>query len=768
MLSKLLPWKYLMQRAAHHYGFVNPVSFLARMRKFSQPSEVAEPIELLRAGVTFHARGLINTKAIQTNLDWIWPYWVEKQFKPGDPSFVPRAFSFSHVNLTHRDWSAVGLPNLALYPIVDPRGLVTPLYDGWSLDFWLQSPDGKLHVPSRAQQFKQQLHTDNRLQVDSVFETTDGTLTADTELIINHQQKPELNIHLHGQMPDGGRLIVAVRPYNPEGIQFVERIDVDQQQSLIKVNNDTEITMDQPGDAVYLSNYRHGDVANEVERDHIASVDQIRCDAGMATAALSFDIPAEQGQRSVQLCIDLSNEQKRECKGEQTPGNWNDVLAPAARLQVPDRRLQQLYDTNLKTLTLLSADDIVPGPYTYKRFWFRDACLMMNALLAVNLPDRVGRALPDFLKQQKHDGYFQSQEGEWDSNGQVLWIMDRYEQLTGKMLDETVLKGLAKAVHWLDKKREQAPDSRHNGLLPAGFSAEHFGPNDHYYWDDFWAIGGLRGAATLFRRHNMTDEAVQADRLRQDMERAVEASISSIDEHHRRGGIPASPYRRMDSGAIGSMVADYPLQLGKADDPVIKASADFLIANCFYKGAFFQDMIHSGQNIYLTLAVAQTLLRQGDPRYEELLNTVVELASPTGHWPEAIHPTSGGGCMGDGQHGWAAAEFLMMIRNLFVREETEKLIIGSGLPQSWVQQSETVAFGPTLTPWGKVKVIIEGPEDQRRIRLDTDWHDAEQKPALQVSIPGYQTFEYREDAESIRLTPIASDSKETETDKETS
>jgi len=136
MLSKLLPWKYLMQRAARHYGFINPVSFLARLRKFSKPSEVAEPIELLRAGVTFHARGLINTKAIQTNLDWVWPYWVEKQFQPGDPSFVPRAFSFSHVNLTHRDWSAVGLPNLALYPIVDPRGLVTPLYDGWSLDWF--------------------------------------------------------------------------------------------------------------------------------------------------------------------------------------------------------------------------------------------------------------------------------------------------------------------------------------------------------------------------------------------------------------------------------------------------------------------------------------------------------------------------------------------------------------------------------------------------------------------------------------------------------
>ena len=752
MLSKLLPWKYLMQRAAHHYGFINPVSFLARLRKFSQPSEVAEPIELLRAGVTFHARGLINTKAIQTNLDWVWPYWVEKQFKPGDPSFVPRAFSFSHVNLTHRDWSAVGLPNMALYPIVDPRGLVTPLYDGWSLDFWLQDAQGKLHVPSRSQNFQQHLNTDGRLQVESVHETTAGTLTSVTELILNAQGHPELSINLQGQMPEGGRLIVTARPYNPEGIQFIEQIAIEDSRQ-ITVNKDTTVAVDQPSDGVYLSNYRHGDVATDVTQNAASDQHHIRCDAGMATAALAYDIPREQGQRTVSLTINLSREQSREStRGERT-ATWDDVLNTAAVLELPDRRLQQLYDTNLKTLTLLSAEDIVPGPYTYKRFWFRDACLMMNALLAVNLPDRVGRALPDFRKQQKRDGYFQSQEGEWDSNGQVLWIFNRYEALTGQTLDDNLIQAARKAVQWIERKREQAPGTRHHGLFPAGFSAEHFGPNDHYYWDDFWAIGGLRGIADLFRRHGLEDDAVQVDQLRNTLEKDVQQSIDGIEPHRRQGGIPASPYRRMDSGAIGSMVADYPLQLNAANDPAMAATANFLIDHCFYKGAFFQDMIHSGQNIYLTLAVAQTLLRQGDDRVHDLLDTVAQIASPTGHWPEAVHPSSGGGCMGDGQHGWAAAEYLMMIRNLFVREEDDGLVIGSGLRQTWMNSDQRVHFGPTLTPWGAVSVTISGPVNDRRIHLDTDWHPSQNTPELKVAIPGYQTFQYREQAGAIRLHP---------------
>ena len=64
-------------------------------------------------------------------------------------SFVPRAFSFSHINLTHRNWTAVGLPDLPVYPIVDPRGLVTPLYDGWSLDFWIVAENGRCLLPSK-------------------------------------------------------------------------------------------------------------------------------------------------------------------------------------------------------------------------------------------------------------------------------------------------------------------------------------------------------------------------------------------------------------------------------------------------------------------------------------------------------------------------------------------------------------------------------------------------------------------------------------------
>jgi len=38
--------------------------------------------------------------------------------------------------------------------------------------------------------------------------------------------------------------------------------------------------------------------------------------------------------------------------------------------------------------------------------------------------------------------------------------------------------------------------------------------------------------------------------------------------------------------------------------------------------------------------------------------------------------------MGDGQHVWAAAEWVLMLRNMFLREEDRVLVIASAFPKS--------------------------------------------------------------------------------------
>jgi hypothetical protein len=192
------------------------------------------------------------------------------------------------------------------------------------------------------------------------------------------------------------------------------------------------------------------------------------------------------------------------------------------------------------------------------------------------------------------------------------------------------------------------------------------------------------------------------------------------------------------------------LRLCPADDPRLLDTVEFLLERCFVDGAFFQDMIHSGLNAYLTLHIAQVLLRAGDPRYLELIDAVAALASPTGQWPEAIHPHTAGGCMGDGQHVWAAAEWVVMLRNCFLREEGGGLILCSGIPARWMAAGETIAFGPAATEFGSVSLRVEPLQAGRvRVSWEATWHGAE--PPIELRLPDFTPVTAPPGATSLEL-----------------
>ncbi|HEY0946255.1 MAG TPA: hypothetical protein VGD81_13340 [Opitutaceae bacterium] len=737
-----------MRRAARSFGVVDPALLAARLRGFGQPAEYDMPLEIVRNAVVFHARGLINTRAIQNNLDWVWPYWIERQFDPEDVSFLPRSANFSHINLTHRNWTAVGLPDLAVYSLVDPRGLVMPLHDGWAVDAWVVPGNGLRLVPSQLTSVRQELDV-SRQAVRTGSTAGDLGLLAEAVMVFVGNE-PWLELNYAATSGVAADLVVALRPYNTEGIQFIDTIDALPDDAGWLVNRSQELRFGGRPDRMVHSYYAEGDVfhrLHETRHGHVA------CPVGMASAAACFAVPAG-GRRVATVRIPLGREARREHGSVWRTTSWRTARETVARFILPDERHQFLCDAAVNTLLHLSAGKVYPGPYTYRRFWFRDASLMLEALLQLGAIERVRAHLDTFPRLQKHDGYFESQEGEWDSNGEVLWVFGRFAALTGEPLSASWCRALEKGARWLARKRLPETGRPQDGLLPAGFSAEHFGPNDHYYWDVFWAIGGLRGAAAALENSGHRAAAAQARELADKFARSVERSINEHAVPRGRGAVPASPFRRMDSGAIGVLVADYPLQLYPSGDDRVGRTVDHFLRHHFVNGGFFQDMTHSGVNIYLTLAVAQSLLRAGDPRWQPIIRHVAADASPTGQWPEAIHPMTGGGCIGDGQHGWAAAEWVRWVRNAFVREEAGALVLGSGLLPEWLDARRPLGIRGMATPWGAVTVEFEPVgEVGWTVRVAGSWR--EPAPRMTIALPGRKPVPLPEDEREMIVETAA-------------
>ncbi len=750
MWLRWFPWKLLVSRAARARGLIDPVKVLSRLESFAQPLEGKVPLELIRAGLVFHARGLLNTGAIQHNLDWIWPFWVERQYDPADDAFIPRAFSITHVNLTHRNWTAIGVPDRDWLPIVDPRGLVTPFWDGWSLDVWVVARDGRRLIPSKLQAVDQHLELGDSISVVT-RSACDGMELLSRTSVEERGGSPECVLSLRAGSASDAYLVVALRPYNPEGVSIVEEVHADGQGAGWRVGHRHAVLFDPAPDRCAFSDYHNGDVYTRLlDRD---ARDGVRCAVGMATAAALYEIGGG-GERQAVVRVPAERKERARTSSRGSPG-WDRALSGVAALRLPGQRMQSLFDAAVRNLVLhTQAGEVYPGPYTYKRFWFRDASFILHALLCLGLADRAERVLDTFPRRQTRTGLYYSQDGEWDSNGEALWTLMRYCELTGRPAKPEWRRSIERGARWIRRNRLPADDEKlQAGLLPAGFSAEHLGPNDYYYWDDFWGIAGLHAASRLLPPADGDADPSSFREEAGQFREAVEKSLSRVALRLGRPGMPASPHRRLDSGAVGSLAAGYPLRIFAPHDARLLDTTEFLLSHCMVNGGFYQDIIHSGINPYLTLHMAQVLLRAGDGRFRELVRTVANLASPTGQWPEAVHPRTGGGCMGDGQHAWASAEWVLMIRNMFVREEEERLVLASGILPEWLEMEGPISLGPAPTSFGEVRVEIVRRGRRAEVRWGGSWRGV--PPRVEARLPGFAAVEAPAGQGSMLLEPEA-------------
>jgi hypothetical protein len=111
--------------------------------------------------------------------------------------------------------------------------------------------------------------------------------------------------------------------------------------------------------------------------------------------------------------------------------------------------------------------------------------------------------------------------------------------------------------------------------------------------------------------------------------------------------------------------------------------------------------------------MAQAWLYAGrSAEFWKLVTHVLNAASPTLNYPEAIHPQTGGGAMGDGHHGWASAEIAMALRNALVYEvwnsgnAAADLVLLAGIPTEWMASGNRLWANRLPVPGGLMSLEL--------------------------------------------------------------
>ncbi|MFL5734603.1 MAG: hypothetical protein ACJ78Q_15575 [Chloroflexia bacterium] len=417
----------------------------------------------------------------------------------------------------------------------------------------------------------------------------------------------------------------------------------------------------------------------------------------------------------------------------QAMGEWRRLVDAGMGVSLPDRELQKSWEANrYHLLALHDGGTITPGPDLYHAFWFRDAAYMMYALSTHGYGEAARQLLEGFVGRQQRNGSFVSQSSEWDSTGQVLWAIERHLAMhPDAELEARWRPAVEMGARWIRRTLR-----RSGGLMPPGLSSEHFGPPDRYYWDDLWSLAGLRAGARL------TGEGHSRGRGRGKYGRAasdLRARLARmwVDDGERCGGaLPGAEGRGIDLSAVGVLAAWYPLGLLGPENPYLAGTLCALERELFYEGALFVNTGHSGWGTYVNMRIAGCLLLLGSERGWELMRWLLEHASGTYNWPEAIDPRSGGGSAGDGHHGWASAEWLLLVRSLLLREQGERLYIAPALPGEWFGPAGEVRVERAPTSFGTLGYRVEWDAGaaSMRLGLEAEWR----RPPVEMwwTLPG--------------------------------
>jgi hypothetical protein len=395
-------------------------------------------------------------------------------------------------------------------------------------------------------------------------------------------------------------------------------------------------------------------------------------------------------------------------------GYWRSLLGRAIRVSLPEQKVVDTFYASIVN-DALSRYRLASGAWVqavnklrYHAFWLRDGAVITNMYDLVGLHDLARENLDYFPAWQRDDGLFISRSEEYDGFGQALWAMGEHVRRTGDAdFARRMLPSVARAMDWFAGQRASEP----TGLMPPNVNLQ---DNElirgHLAGDNFWAAAGVAGAVDLARA---AGDGAAATRF----QAAYDAFVARLKGHvfnaqrANDGAIP--PSLDFKGGQDwGNLWAAYPHRVLEPDSAVVARTLQ-RVRRRFREGiATYADtrLLHH----YLGFRVFQTELLRGEQRkvveglYDSLAHT-----TGSGAGFEAGTAPFGDRVVDDVTvpHGWFAAEYVALVRNMLVREEGSDVWLMSALSPAWLRPGKRIAVANAPTTRGDVAFTLAATRD---------------------------------------------------------
>jgi len=509
------------------------------------------------------------------------------------------------------------------------------------------------------------------------------------------------------------RLLVLVRPFQVTppwqrigsigGVSLVH--DVAWQAGALRVNETAAIVPASAPSGFAATTFDEGFVALRlVEAGREPANQQLHDPLGLASAALAFDLTldAHATAERVVECLPANSS----LMIGQPAFDWVKEL-PAAQWSASGWAIDAIRAALTATAHILvtrSGAALQPGPRRYSRSWIRDGTIMSAALLRMRHAEEVVEFIRWYAPYQRADGFVPccvDRDGpdwlvEHDSHGELIVVIaDCYRFMEDANFLEECWPFVVKAVGCIEGLLDES------GLLPVSVSHEgYLAQPVHSYWDDFWALRGLRDAVDLAQQIGDLDAVARWSRVAQRFASTLFESIERTRAAHKLDFIPGSvEWADFDPTATAIAIALLDVAEG-LDRKAIERTFDRYLSDWRRKrSGLLEWEKYSPYEIRIIGALVR-LDRRGDAL--ELLRFFLSDRRPPAwnQWPEiAWRDHRAPAHVGDLPHTWVAAEYVLAVRSLFAYERAadRTLVVAAGIASEWASGSGvSVREMPTL------------------------------------------------------------------------
>ena len=632
-----------------------------------------------------------------------------------------------HPRWLHREqslWTPFGTSNGTQCALMNEEGMIEMAPGSFSIEpmLWIEDrlftwADVTLH---------QELAQGFLPLPSSTWENVDWRLRIQAEATSSDLIRARYRIENLSERPVRARLLVLVRPFQVtppwQGVGKLGGVspihDLAWGGSALRVNETALVIPTTEPSGYAVSTFDEGFIVPHLMASSRLVDMQTHDASGFASGALSFEL-ALQPHASDERIVECVQAGAARSSGE-TPFDWTTRL-PATQWTGAGwaaDAIRAALTAMAHILVTRSGPALRPGPRRYSRSWIRDGTVMSAALLRLGRTEEVLEFIRWYAPYQRADGFVpclvDDNGPDWlvehDSHGELIALIADYYRFTtdARFLRES-WTFVAKAVGCIESLVQA------DGLLPISVSHEgYLAQPVHSYWDDFWALRGLRDAVELAHAVNEHELAERWKALATHFAAALFGSIEKTRAEHNLDFIPGSvEWADFDPTATANAIAFLDVAEG-LDRKAVEHTFDRYLSDWRRKRSGALEWANYTPYEIRIIGVF-VRLRRRDVALELLRFFLSDRRPPAwNQWPEiAWHDPRAPAHVGDLPHTWVAAEYILAVRSLFAYERASDrtLVLAAGLAPEWIADAGVqVTNMPTL--YGSLSFSVR--------RLDTD------------------------------------------------